>query len=112
MKNPAESSSCLFLSENSRRWKIEIILKSSTFTHQDKHCCLVHSRTSNCRPSTAMKHKIKSMKLPELRKDKGLQEELTIMGSTRRPAGREDRFMAAIFCSVSTAAGTFPADTL
>lgn len=52
------------------------------------------------------------MKLPELRKDKGLQEELTIMGSTRRPAGREDRFMAAIFCSVSTAAGTFPADTL
>lgn len=27
MKNSAEASSCLFLSENSRRWKIEITFK-------------------------------------------------------------------------------------
>lgn len=40
------------------------------------------------------------------------QEDLTRTGSTRRPGGREDRFMAAIFCRVSTAAGMFPAETL
>lgn len=40
------------------------------------------------------------------------REELTRTGSTRRPPGRDVRFMAAIFCRVSTAAGTFPAETL
>lgn len=39
-------------------------------------------------------------------------QELTRSGSCRRPGGRAARFMAAIFCSVSTAAGTFPAETL
>lgn len=53
-----------------------------------------------------------ALSLPKLRNGEEPQEGLTTTGSIRRPAGREAWFMAAMFCRVSIAAGTFPADTL